>query len=101
MIVVYASKWAVSTSLLQEYDGVYWQVTFTSRTMNQTRSLWHGDERGVSLASYFGRVLYYAIIPGDQVLTRYSTLAGLVKIPRPQQETRKVGRAAIELDTGG
>ena len=29
VIVVYASKWAVSASLLQEYDGVYWPVTLT------------------------------------------------------------------------
>ena len=33
VIVVYASKWAVSASLLQEYDGIYWPVTFTSRTL--------------------------------------------------------------------
>ena len=32
VIVVYASKRSVSASLLQEYDGVYWPVTFTSRT---------------------------------------------------------------------
>ena len=33
VIVVYASKWAVSASLLLEYDGVYWPVTFSSRTL--------------------------------------------------------------------
>ena len=33
VIVVYARKWAVSASLLQEYDGIYWPVTFTSRTL--------------------------------------------------------------------
>ena len=33
VIVVYASKWAVSTALLQEHDGVYWLLTFTSRTL--------------------------------------------------------------------
>ena len=33
VIVVYASKWAVSASLLQEYDGVYWTVTFVSRIL--------------------------------------------------------------------
>ena len=27
VIVVYASKWAVSAALVQEYDGVYWPVT--------------------------------------------------------------------------
>uniref|UniRef100_A0AAV1TPZ2 Reverse transcriptase n=1 Tax=Peronospora matthiolae TaxID=2874970 RepID=A0AAV1TPZ2_9STRA len=33
VIVVYASKWAVSAALIQEYDGVYHPVTFTSRTL--------------------------------------------------------------------
>ena len=33
VIVVYASKWAVSAALLQEYDGAYWSVTFTNRTL--------------------------------------------------------------------
>ncbi|GMF48996.1 unnamed protein product [Phytophthora fragariaefolia] len=29
----HASKWAVSAALMQEHDGVYWHVTFTSRTL--------------------------------------------------------------------
>ena len=33
VIVVYASKWAVSAALLQEHDKIYWPVTFTSRTL--------------------------------------------------------------------
>ena len=33
VIVVYASKWDVSATLLQEYDGLYWPVTFSSRTI--------------------------------------------------------------------
>lgn len=33
VIVVYASKWAVSAALLQEFEGMYWPVTFTSRTL--------------------------------------------------------------------
>ena len=33
VIVVYASKWAVSAVLLQEHDGTYWPVTFTSRKL--------------------------------------------------------------------
>ena len=37
VIVVYASKWIVSASMLQEYDGVYWPVTFTSRTLKPMR----------------------------------------------------------------
>ena len=33
VVVVYASKWAISGALVQEYDGVYWPVTSTSRTL--------------------------------------------------------------------
>ena len=33
VIVVYASRWAVSTALLQEHDAIYWHVTFTNRTL--------------------------------------------------------------------
>ena len=33
VIVVYTSKWAVSAALLQEHDGTYWFVTFTSRML--------------------------------------------------------------------
>ena len=33
VIVVYAGKWAVYAALLQEHDGIYWIVTFTSRTL--------------------------------------------------------------------
>ena len=37
VIVVYASKWAVSASLRQEYDDVYWSVTFLSRTLKSNK----------------------------------------------------------------
>ncbi|POM63433.1 Reverse transcriptase [Phytophthora palmivora] len=33
VVVVYASKWAISAALMHEHDGVYKQVTFTSRTL--------------------------------------------------------------------
>ncbi|GMF52028.1 unnamed protein product [Phytophthora fragariaefolia] len=33
VVVVYASKWAISASLMQEHDGVCWPVMFTSRTL--------------------------------------------------------------------
>ena len=33
LIIVYTRKWAVSASLLQEYDGVYRPVSFLSRTL--------------------------------------------------------------------
>ncbi|CAI5706525.1 unnamed protein product [Peronospora effusa] len=33
VIIVYASEWAISASLVQEYEGVYMPVTFTIRTL--------------------------------------------------------------------
>ncbi|KAE8997397.1 hypothetical protein PR003_g18937 [Phytophthora rubi] len=33
VVVVYASKWAISAALMQDHDGVYPPVTFTSRTL--------------------------------------------------------------------
>uniref|UniRef100_A0AAV1UDV9 Reverse transcriptase/retrotransposon-derived protein RNase H-like domain-containing protein n=1 Tax=Peronospora matthiolae TaxID=2874970 RepID=A0AAV1UDV9_9STRA len=33
VIVVYTSKWAISASLVQDYDGLFMPVTFTSRIL--------------------------------------------------------------------
>ncbi|POM78933.1 Reverse transcriptase [Phytophthora palmivora] len=33
VVVVYASKWVISAALMQEHDGIYKPVTFTSRTL--------------------------------------------------------------------
>ncbi|GMG17471.1 unnamed protein product [Phytophthora fragariaefolia] len=33
LVILYASKWAISAALVQEYDGVYQPVTFTSGTL--------------------------------------------------------------------
>ncbi|GMF15143.1 unnamed protein product [Phytophthora fragariaefolia] len=33
VVIWYASKWAISTALVQEHEGVYKPVTFTSRTL--------------------------------------------------------------------
>ena len=62
--------------------------------------MWHRGERGVSLASNFERVLYYASIWGDQAAHSLFDTSLASSIPRPQRKTRKVDRAAIQLDTG-
>ncbi|OWZ19821.1 reverse transcriptase [Phytophthora megakarya] len=41
VIVVYANKWAISAALMQEHDGVFWPVTFTSRIL-KTNELNYG-----------------------------------------------------------
>ncbi|GMF53899.1 unnamed protein product [Phytophthora fragariaefolia] len=33
VVILYASKWAISAALVQEHEGVYKPVTFTSRTL--------------------------------------------------------------------
>ncbi|KAE9267124.1 hypothetical protein PR003_g31886, partial [Phytophthora rubi] len=35
VVIVYASEWAVSASLVQDHDGIYLPVMFTSRTLKQ------------------------------------------------------------------
>ena len=47
VIVVYASNWAVSAALKQEYDGVFFPVALTSRTL-KPNELFHGSEEGIT-----------------------------------------------------
>ena len=76
VIVVYASKWAISAALLQEHDGVYWPVTFSSRTLKPKRSqLRDGGERGISPSPDTGYLLYYASLTCNHYAQRCSTLA--------------------------
>ena len=80
VIVVYASKWAVSASLLQEYDGVYWPVTFVSRTLKPNEISYGMVEKEVLALLKFLDVSYDMLVSQDiKVLTRYSTLAWLVQ----------------------
>ena len=80
VIVVYASKWAVSAALLQNYDGVYWPVTFTSRTLKSNEINYGMVEKEV-LALLRTLDVCYTILVGREihVFTRYSTLAWLVQ----------------------
>ena len=60
---MYASKWAVSASLLLEYDGVYWPVTFSSLTLKPNEVNRDGGERTVGSPPDARYLLYYASIP--------------------------------------
>ena len=80
VIVVYASKWAVSASLLQEYDGVYWPVTFTSRTLKPNEVNYGLVEKEVLALLRILEICYTMLVSREvRVLTRYSTLAWLVQ----------------------
>ena len=65
VIVVYASKWAVSVALLQEHDGVYWPVTFISRTV-KPKINWNGGKRSFSSAAHPEYRLHYVSCTRDQ-----------------------------------
>ena len=80
VIVVYASKWAVSASLLQEYDGVHWPVTFTSRTLKPNEVNYGMVEKEVLALLRILEICYNMLVSREvRVLTRYSTLAWLVQ----------------------
>ena len=80
MIVVYASKWAVSASLLQEYGGVYWQVTFVSRTLKPNEIDYGMVENEVLRLLKIQDVCYVIMVSQEiKVLIWYSALAWLVQ----------------------
>ena len=80
VIVVYASKWAVSASLLQEHDGVYWPVTFTSRTLKPNKINYKMVEKEVLALLRILDIGYTILVAREiKVFTRHSTLAWLVQ----------------------
>ena len=80
VVVVYASKWAVSAALLQEHEGVYWPVTFTSRTLKPNEINYGIVEKEVLALLRVLDVCYTMLVSREiKVLTRYSTLAWLIQ----------------------
>ena len=79
-IVVYARKWAVSAALLQEHDGVYWPVMFTSRTL-KPNEINYGRVKKKVLALLRILDIGYTMLAAREikVLTRHSTLAWLLQ----------------------
>ncbi|POM76149.1 Reverse transcriptase [Phytophthora palmivora] len=75
VVVVYASKWAISAALMQEHDGVYMPVTFTSRTL-KPNEINYGmvDKEVLALDICYTQLVTRSI----KVLTRHSTLAWLL-----------------------
>uniref|UniRef100_H3H4Z1 Reverse transcriptase domain-containing protein n=1 Tax=Phytophthora ramorum TaxID=164328 RepID=H3H4Z1_PHYRM len=79
VIVVYASQWAISTALVQEHDGVYWPVTFTSRTLKPNEINYGIVDKGVLALLRILDVNYTLLTTRSiLVLSRHSTLAWLV-----------------------
>ena len=80
VLVVYASKWAISAALVQEYDGVDWPVTFTSRTLKINEINYGIVEKEVLALLRIFEVCYTTLVSREiMVLTRHSTLAWLMQ----------------------
>ncbi|KAE9181584.1 hypothetical protein PF002_g27227 [Phytophthora fragariae] len=80
VVIVYASEWAVSASLVQDHDGTYLPVMFTSRKLKQNELNYVIVEKEV-LALLRMLDLGYSMLAGRpiQVLARHSTLAWLFR----------------------
>ena len=75
VIVVYARKWAVSEALIQEYDGVYHPVTFTSRTLKPNELNYGTVEKEVLSLLRVLDVCYTTLASREiTVMTRHSRL---------------------------
>ena len=80
VIVVYARKWAVSAALLQNHEGIYWPVTFSSRTLKSNEVNYGMVEKEVLALLRMLDICYTILVSREiTVLTRYSTLAWLLQ----------------------
>ncbi|OWY90513.1 reverse transcriptase [Phytophthora megakarya] len=80
VIVLYANKWAISAALMQEHEGVYHPVTFTSRTL-KANELNYGvvDKEVLALLRILDVCYSQLVTRSIKVLSRFSTLAWLLK----------------------
>ncbi|POM79684.1 LOW QUALITY PROTEIN: Reverse transcriptase, partial [Phytophthora palmivora] len=81
VVIVYASDWTISAALVQEYDQIYYPITFVSRTLKSSNELNYSPVEKEVLALLRILGLGYNMLVGRriQVLTRYSTLAWLFR----------------------
>ncbi|ETK89016.1 hypothetical protein L915_06823 [Phytophthora nicotianae] len=80
VVVVYASDWAISAALVQEYDGTYMPVTFTSRTLKPNELNYGMVEKEILALLRILDVCYSTLVARPiKVLTRHSTLAWLMQ----------------------
>ncbi|POM57599.1 LOW QUALITY PROTEIN: Reverse transcriptase, partial [Phytophthora palmivora] len=97
VVVVYASKWAISAALMQEHDGVYKPVTFTSRTLKPNEINYGMVDKEVLALVRILDICYTQLETRSiKVLTRHSTLAWLLHSSGPQG---RLGRWASLLSS--
>ncbi|ETP27896.1 hypothetical protein F442_22818 [Phytophthora nicotianae P10297] len=80
VVVVYASDWAISAALVQEHDGTYMPVTFTSRSLKPNELNYGMVEKEILALLRILDVCYSTLVTRPiKVLTRHSTLAWLMR----------------------
>ncbi|OWZ09853.1 LOW QUALITY PROTEIN: reverse transcriptase [Phytophthora megakarya] len=79
-IVVYASDWDISGSLMQEYDKIYYPVMFARRTLKSNEPNYGIAEKEVLALLRILDLNYNALVGRPiRMLTRHSTLAWLFR----------------------
>ncbi|GMF40673.1 unnamed protein product [Phytophthora fragariaefolia] len=79
MVILYASKCAISAALVQEHEGVYKPVTFTSRTLRPNEFNYGVVDKEVLALLRVLDVCYTQLVTRSiKVLTRHSTLAWML-----------------------
>ncbi|GMF29744.1 unnamed protein product [Phytophthora lilii] len=84
VIVMYASKWAISAALMQEHDGVCMPVTFTSRTL-KPNELNYCREGSAGAPSNLECLLYAARDEIDQGLDATLNIGVADALTRPSR----------------
>ena len=80
VIIVYASEWAISASLVQDQDGLLMPVMFTSRTLKSNELNYSTVEKEVLALLRILETRYTMLVTRPlKVLTRHSTLTWLVR----------------------
>ncbi|POM59881.1 LOW QUALITY PROTEIN: reverse transcriptase [Phytophthora palmivora] len=95
VVIVYASKWAISAALIQEPDGVYKPVTFTSRMLKPNEiNCGMVDKEVLALLRILNICYTQLVTRSVKVLTRHSTLVWLLHSSGLQE---RLGRWAAHL----
>ena len=100
--MLYASKWPVSTALLQEHDHTYWPVTFTSRSLKPNAINYVIiDEEVLDLLRILA--ICYSMLASreSKFFTRVFDVSLVSAIVWAEWQVRKVDCVTVELDAGG
>ncbi|KAE8981857.1 hypothetical protein PR002_g23694 [Phytophthora rubi] len=80
VVIVYASEWAISDSIMQEHDHTYYPVTFASRTLKSNDLNYNVVEKEVlALLRILDLNYNLLVVRPIKVLARHSTLAWLFR----------------------